>query len=33
MKYENLIQRSDSEFKRLTGVTPALFHEMLQVTT
>ena len=33
MKYENLIQKSDSEFKRLTGVTPALFHEMLQVTT
>ena len=33
MKYENLIQRSDREFKRLTGVTPVLFHEMLQVTT
>ena len=33
MKYENLIQRSDGEFKRLTGVTPVLFHEMLQVTT
>ena len=33
MKYENLIQRSDSEFKRLTGVTPVLFHEMLQVIT
>ena len=33
MKYENLIQRSDREFKRLTGVTPILFHEMLQVTT
>ncbi|MFC2407255.1 MAG: IS5/IS1182 family transposase, partial [Cardiobacterium sp.] len=27
MKYENLIQKSDSEFKRLTGVTPVLFHE------
>jgi len=33
MKYENLIQRSNREFKRLTGVTPVLFHEMLQVTT
>ena len=33
MKYENLIQRSDSEFKRLTGVTPVLFHKMLQITT
>ncbi|WP_202189028.1 helix-turn-helix domain-containing protein, partial [Neisseria mucosa] len=33
MKYENLIQRSDREFKRLTGVTPVLFHEMLQITT
>ena len=33
MKYENLIQRSDREFKRLTGVIPVLFHEMLQVTT
>ena len=33
MKYENLIQKSDSEFKRLTGVTPVLFHEMLQITT
>ena len=33
MKYENLIQRGDSEFKRPTGVTPVLFHEMLQVTT
>ncbi|WP_415771101.1 IS5 family transposase [Neisseria sp. CP9] len=33
MKYENLIQRSDREFKRLTGVTPVLFHEMLKVTT
>ena len=33
MKYENLIQRSDREFKRLTGVTPVLFHEILQVTT
>ena len=33
MKYKNLIQRSDSEFKRLTGVMPVLFHEMLQVIT
>ena len=33
MKYENLIQRSNREFKRLTGVTPVLFHEMLQITT
>ena len=33
MKYEKLIQRSDREFKRLTGVTPVLFHEMLKVTT
>lgn len=33
MKYENLIQRSDREFKRLTGVAPILFHEMLRITT